>query len=43
MNHENLNAQASDSLPSPAGRRAGDEGAQHKQPIAGNVAEILEV
>jgi len=28
-------------LPSPAGRRAGDEGAQHEQTIAGNVAEIL--
>ena len=35
MNNETLNAQARDSLPSPAGRRAGDEGAQR-------VAQILE-
>jgi hypothetical protein len=42
MKLETLNAQARASLPSPAGRRAGDEGAQLKQTIAGNVAEILE-
>jgi hypothetical protein len=29
-------------LPSPAGRRAGDEGTKCEQTIAGNVAEILE-
>ena len=34
--------QARGSLPSPVGRRAGDEGAQHEQTIAGNVAEIME-
>lgn len=39
---ETLNAQARAPLPSPTGRRAGDEGAQLKQTIAGNVAEILE-
>lgn len=42
MKLETLNAQACTSLPSPAGRRAGDEGAQLKHTIAGNVAEILE-
>ena len=42
MSREGLNAQARSSLPSPAGRRAGDEGAQLEQTIAGNVAEILE-
>ena len=42
MNRETLNAQARDSLPSPAGRRAGVEGAQLEQTIAANVAEILE-
>jgi hypothetical protein len=43
MNRETINANAC--LPSPAGRRAGDEGAQHtrdlEQTIAGNVVEIL--
>jgi hypothetical protein len=42
MKLETLNAQARDSLSSPVGRRAGDEGAQHEQTIAGNLAEILE-
>jgi len=44
MNHETLNAQARGSLPSPSGRRAGNEGAALplQQTIAGNVAEILE-
>jgi len=44
VNCKTLNAQARDSLPSPAGRRAGDEGAAVplEQAIAGNVAEILE-
>ena len=45
MNRESFNAQVSDALPSPAGRRAGDEGAASllEQTIAGNMAEILEM
>jgi len=44
MNHKTLNAQARNVLSSPAGRRAGNEGAAlpHEQTIAANVAEILE-